>query len=160
MVAKSFTEVEGLDCLDTSTLVANLVILKRIFTCWSFHQDLQGLFLIKGDTRVYQLWKSLYRLKQAPHNLFEKFTTSLKRVGFVQSQTDNSLFTSSKNQSFIVVLIYVDDIIIICNDFTRLQTWSLIFMTCFIYKTLDLRIFSWDRSQPHTTNYCSKPTQI
>ncbi|KAK1391529.1 hypothetical protein POM88_010585 [Heracleum sosnowskyi] len=67
---------------------------------------------IDTSTLVCRLRKSLYGLKQAPRCWFTKFCTALLAYGFVQCHSDNSLFTFIKDSLFIVVLVYVDDILI------------------------------------------------
>ncbi|GKV35763.1 hypothetical protein SLEP1_g43983 [Rubroshorea leprosula] len=93
-------------------------------------------FTCKDGSVFCRLRKSLYGLKQASRNWFEKFTQSLKAAGFVQSQVDYSLFTSSKGQSFVAVLIYVDDIIITGNDTARIQALKQYLHTRFSIKDL------------------------
>ena len=43
---------------------------------------------------------------------FTKFSTALLTLGFIQSQNDYSLFTRGSGDSFAVVLVYVDDIVL------------------------------------------------
>lgn len=72
-------------------------------------------FARKREQRVCNL-KSLYRLCQASQNWHQKFTNSLLAIGFTQSHVDHSLFISFAKESFVAVLIYVDDIIVTRND--------------------------------------------
>ena len=62
--------------------------------------------------KVCQLCKSLYGLQQAPRNWFAKLSTALKDIDFKQSYADYSLFSYSKGDVALHVLVYVDDIII------------------------------------------------
>lgn len=62
---------------------------------------------------VCKLVKSIYGLCQAPRCWFFKFTTALKKYNFHQSHSDNSLFTLKVNGAFVVIFIYVNDILII-----------------------------------------------
>ncbi|GJV37167.1 ribonuclease H-like domain-containing protein [Tanacetum coccineum] len=68
-----------------------------------------------NKNKVCKLVKSLYGLKQAPRNWNEKLVTILKENDFVQSANDHSLFTKSKNNKFIALLLYVDDIVVTGN---------------------------------------------
>ena len=58
---------------------------------------------------VLRLNKSLYGLKQAGHNWFEKLRTGLEDRGFVQSKIDKCVFL----REGCIVLTYVDDCVIL-----------------------------------------------
>ncbi|GKV43433.1 hypothetical protein SLEP1_g50721 [Rubroshorea leprosula] len=159
LVAKGFTQIEGLDYHETFAPVAKLVTVRVLLALasirrWKLHQlDVNNAFL-QGDLQeevymkipqgftcrnsniVCRLRKSLYGLKQASRNWFEKFTNCLKATGFVQSLADYSLFTFTHNHSFIAVLIYVDDIIITGNDTTRINALKKYLHTKFSIKDL------------------------
>ncbi|GKA62052.1 ribonuclease H-like domain-containing protein [Tanacetum coccineum] len=68
-----------------------------------------------NNNKVCKKFKSLYSLKQAPRKWNKKLVTIIKDNGFVQSVNDHSLFTKSKDNKFIALLIYVDDIIVTRN---------------------------------------------
>ncbi|KAF7113146.1 hypothetical protein RHSIM_RhsimUnG0156100 [Rhododendron simsii] len=61
------------------------------------------------------------RSSEASRQWFAKFFTALIDDGFIQSKTDYSLFTRSRDQQFTVVLVYVDDIIVTCNNETDIR---------------------------------------
>ncbi|PNX73979.1 retrovirus-related Pol polyprotein from transposon TNT 1-94 [Trifolium pratense] len=62
--------------------------------------------------QVCKLKNSLYGLKQASRKLYEKLSTLLIHEGYSQSSSDYSLFTMKNGLVFIVILVYVDDIIV------------------------------------------------
>lgn len=64
---------------------------------------------------VCKLLKSLYGLKQAPREWFLKFCSVLLAYDFTQAFSDCSLFLFSKNDSFVAILVYVDDILVTGN---------------------------------------------
>lgn len=72
-------------------------------------------FAKEGD-RVCMLKKSLYGLKQASGNWYQKFTTALQSIGFVQSKANHSLFIYRTEKVFLTALIYIDDVILAGNN--------------------------------------------
>lgn len=119
--------------LTTVQLLLSLAIVKS----WSLLQlDIKIAFLI-GDLfeEVYmelplvcKLNKSIYDLRQASRKWFTKFTQTIQSCGFTQSKHDCSLFTIGSKDTFVALLVYVDDIIIssplqamITSEQTKLQ---------------------------------------
>ncbi|GJZ87017.1 putative RNA-directed DNA polymerase [Tanacetum coccineum] len=144
LVAKGFTQKEGVDYHDTFAQVAKLVTVRTLLVVavkrdWIIHQlDVNNAFLhgdldedvyMKipqgfskyGETRVCRLRKSLYGLKQASRNWYHKFTTFLFGLSFRHSKADHSLFIYQTASIIVVVLIYVDDIIITGNCLNKIQ---------------------------------------
>ena len=77
--------------------------------------------------RVYKLDKALYGLHQAPKAWYETLSTHLLENGFERGQIDSTLFIKWKKDDFLLVQVYVDDIIFgssdmtMCNDFERVM---------------------------------------
>jgi hypothetical protein len=107
-----------------------LVIALASINHWFLHQlDVNNAFL-HGDlhedvymtippgvttskpNQVCKLSKSLYGLKQASRKWYEKLTGLLISNGYKQATSDASLFTKKGSDSFTVLLVYVDDIIL------------------------------------------------
>ena len=87
----------------------------------SSHQWSEGPGCYSSDTSLAcHLRKSLYGLKQASRCWFAKVVAALKGYGFVQSYPDYSLFTYTKGNVQINVLVYVDNLIIFGNHFVAL----------------------------------------
>ncbi|KAA3470479.1 Retrovirus-related Pol polyprotein from transposon TNT 1-94 [Gossypium australe] len=64
-----------------------------------------------------RLRKALYGLKQAPRAWFHKLKEFLVATKFEVSKADNSLFIHHEGSQLLYVLVYVDNIIVIGNDF-------------------------------------------
>ena len=66
--------------------------------------------------KVYLLRKVLYGLKQAPHAWNSKIDNYFLRGGFVKSQSDPSLYIKTKGPHFLILYLYVDDLIYIDSN--------------------------------------------
>uniref|UniRef100_A0A2N9EIP0 Reverse transcriptase Ty1/copia-type domain-containing protein n=1 Tax=Fagus sylvatica TaxID=28930 RepID=A0A2N9EIP0_FAGSY len=159
LVAKGYTQVEGLDFHETYAPVAKLVTVRCLLAIaavkhWELHQlDVHNAFLHgdlheevfmtvppsfakPGDNRLCRLRKSLYGLKQALRQWFAKFSTALLKFGFQQSTADHSLYTMHKDSAFLAVLVYVDDLIATGNDSTLCCSLKKYLDDCFHIKDL------------------------
>ncbi|RVX07945.1 Retrovirus-related Pol polyprotein from transposon TNT 1-94 [Vitis vinifera] len=137
LVAKGFTQSYDIDYQETFAPVAKLNTVRVLLSLaanldWSLHQlDVKNAFL-NGDleeevymdipaglettsnfNKVCRLRKSLYGLKQSPRAWFERFTKVVKRYGFVQCQSDHTLFVKHFLEGKLaIIIVYVDDIIL------------------------------------------------
>lgn len=73
-------------------------------------QPPQGLEIPNG--MVCKLSKALYGLKQAFRQWYKEFSSKLVSYGFKQSKFDHCLFLKSNADHFIVLVVYVDDILV------------------------------------------------
>ncbi|CAL1401524.1 unnamed protein product [Linum trigynum] len=138
LVAKGYTQVYGIDFLDTYSPVAKINTVKTFLAVASvkhwvleqldvsndfLHGDLEEVVYMKlplglevpsgsGQKMTCRLKKSLYGLKQASRQWFAKLTSFLLKFGFSQSASDYSLFTKWTHGKITVLLVYVDDIIV------------------------------------------------
>ncbi|RVW74752.1 Retrovirus-related Pol polyprotein from transposon TNT 1-94 [Vitis vinifera] len=137
LVAKGFTQSYGIDYQETFAPVAKLNTVRVLLSLaanldWSLHQlDVKNAFL-NGDleeevymdipaglettsnfNKVCRLRKSLYGLKQSPRAWFERFTKVVKGYGFIQCQSDHTLFVKHFPEGKLaIIIVYVDNIIL------------------------------------------------
>lgn len=140
LVAKGYTQEEGIDYLETYSPVVRTATVRLVFHLatilkWDIRQlDVKNSFL-HGDLaetvymeqpagfidkahpdHVWKLHKALYGLKQSPRAWFDKFSTFLLEFGFTCSKKDPSLFIYRRDKNVIMLLLYVDDIAITGNS--------------------------------------------
>lgn len=100
-----------LDQLDVSNAFLNGDLQEEIFMVLP-----PGYIPKQGESlppnAVCKLHKSLYGLKQASRQWFMKFSQSLLSLGFQGASGDDTLFTRVTGDTYMAVLVYVDDIII------------------------------------------------
>ncbi|GKB15425.1 ribonuclease H-like domain-containing protein [Tanacetum coccineum] len=143
VVAKGFSQREGFNYLETFSPVVKMSTVRcmlNVAICngWDLFQlNINNAFLYGGlskdvymtippgfDTnksKVCKLNKSLYGLKQAPRQWNAKLTQALTEHVFVQSKFDYSLFTKNSDNVFIILLVYVDDIVVTGNNLNEIE---------------------------------------
>ena len=69
---------------------------------------------IKEDKKnlVCRLKKSLYGLKQAPRQWYNKFDSFMSNHGFTKCQVDHCCYFKKFDNNFIILLLYVDDMLV------------------------------------------------
>ncbi|KAL4346654.1 hypothetical protein GQ457_17G001420 [Hibiscus cannabinus] len=150
LVAKGFTQIEGVDYIDTFSPVAKLTSFKLLLALAAVHDwhllqlDVNNAFLngmlneevymkiplwyitnVPGDNLVCKLNKSIYGLKQASRQWFCAFSQVVLQFGFSQSPHEHSLFIKGSGDTLIALLVYVDDIILAGKDLKLLAKISL-----------------------------------
>jgi hypothetical protein len=134
LVAQGFSQVEDLDFRETFTHVAHLEAIRILLTFAAskgfklYQMDMKSDFLndviqeevfvrqptgfeiLKYPNRVYKLSKVMYGLKQASRAWYANLKTLLEQ-GYVMRSIDKTIFTLNHNTNFLLVQIYVDDII-------------------------------------------------
>src|SRR6187455_1728529 len=152
LVAKRYSQVEGLDFGETYAPVARLESIRILLAYATYHgfklhqMDVKSAFLngpIKKEVyveqppgfedseypnHVYKLSKALYGLKQAPRAWYECLRDFLITNGFKVGKADPTHFTKTLENDLFVCQIYVDDIIFgstnesTCEEFSRIMT--------------------------------------
>ncbi|BBH05359.1 transposable element gene [Prunus dulcis] len=166
LVAKGYTQTYGVDYLETFAPVAKLNTVRVLLSLAANHDwpllqfDVKNVFLY-GDLQeeiymdlppgihvtskkgvVCRLRKSLYGLKQSPRVWFGRFATSVKKFGYVQSNSDHTLFLKRRKDKLIALIIYVDDMIVTGDDQTEIQSLHKYMASEFEMKSLgDLKYF-------------------
>src|SRR6266498_3149224 len=119
LIAKGFSQVEGLDFGETFAPVARLEAIRILLAYASSHNiklyqmDVKSAFLNgyinelvyveqlpgfkdpKYPNHVYRLFKALYGLKQAPRAWYERLRDFLEEKGFKIGRVDTTLFTKT-----------------------------------------------------------------
>jgi hypothetical protein len=135
LVTQGFSQVEGLDFEKIFAHVAHLEAIRillafAVFKGFKLYQiDVKSDFLnsviqeevfvrqppgfknLKYCNRVYKLLKVLYGLKQAPRAWYARLKTFLLDHGYMMESVDKTLFTLKHDNDFLLIQIYVDDII-------------------------------------------------
>ena len=80
-------------------------------------------FPTKGKEHlVCRLKKSLYGLKQAPRQWYKKFDSFMVDLGYDKTTLDHCVFVMKFfNGEFISLLLYVDDMLIVCRDTSKID---------------------------------------
>ena len=159
LMAQGYTQTEGLDYFETFSPFSKMSTIRVILALasihgWHLHQlDVNNAFL-HGDLhkvvymkvpqgvtspkpgQVCKLLKSLYGLKQASRQWFEKLTQFLYAQGFIQATSDHTLFIKSNAFSFTALLVYVDDVILAGTSLTEFDELKLALDQTFRIKNL------------------------
>jgi hypothetical protein len=135
LVAHGYNQVEGLDFGETFAPVARLQAIRILLAFAAskgfklYQMDVKSAFLNgviqeevyvrqppcfkspKYPDRVYKFSKALYGLKQAPQAWYARLKTFLLEHGYVMGSVDKTLFTLNHGTVFLLVQIFMDDII-------------------------------------------------
>ena len=69
-------------------------------------------FVVQGhEEKVYKLKNVLHRLKQAPRAWNSKIDGFLTKISFISSPSEASLYVKKNGTDFMIVCLYVDDLI-------------------------------------------------
>jgi hypothetical protein len=151
LMAKGYSQVEGLDFGETYASVARLESIRILLAYATYHgfklyqMDVKSAFVdgpIKDEVyveqppcfedneypnHVYKHSKALYGLKQAPRAWYECLRDFVIANGFKVGKVDPTLFTKTIAKDLFVCQIYVDDIIFgstnksTCEEFSRIM---------------------------------------
>ncbi|CAI7770542.1 unnamed protein product, partial [Closterium sp. NIES-54] len=100
--------------MDITTAFLNGIILEELYM-------LQPEGLDDGSGRVCRLKKAIYGLKQAPRPWYHKLEETLLAGGFKKSECDHSLFLLQEKEQFLMLLVYVDDILLFSESAAMIE---------------------------------------
>ncbi|GJW76284.1 putative RNA-directed DNA polymerase [Tanacetum coccineum] len=159
LVAMGCAQKEGVDYEETFSPVVKMVTIRCLVNLavnqsWPIFQlDINNAFLY-GDLKetvymkppqgfypgddniVCRLKKSIYGFKQAPRQWNAKLTSVLVENGFCQSKSDYFLYIKSVGDVFLVLLVYVDDIIVTGNNAVEIDKFKVFLKGKFKIKDL------------------------
>ncbi|WVZ83837.1 hypothetical protein U9M48_030935 [Paspalum notatum var. saurae] len=140
LVAKGFVQREGIDYNETFSpvstkdsfrivmaLVANYNLelhqmdVKTAFLNGDLNENVyitqtEG-FVVEGKEHMgCRLKKSIYGLKQSSKQWYLKFDEVIKNFGFAENKVDNCIYIKVKGGKMIILVLYVDDVLLACND--------------------------------------------
>jgi Reverse transcriptase (RNA-dependent DNA polymerase) len=165
-VAKCYTQIYGVDYEETFAPVVKVNNVRTLISCavnfgWDLCQlDVKNIFLhgdIKEEVymeippgfpnerlkgKVCRLKRSLYGLKQSPRACFDRFSMTIKKLGYQQTNVDHTMFIQRKDEKICILVVYVDDIVLIGNDSVEMKRLKASLVKEFEMKDLDeLRYF-------------------
>jgi hypothetical protein len=146
LVAKGFSQIEGIDYIDTFSPVAKFCSIRALLALAAHHDleihqmDVKSAFLngdlneeiymkqppgfqVKGkESCVCKLQKSLYGLKQAGRAWNCKIDSTLLSLSFTRLESDHCIYVYHDGRVVIFIVLYVDDLMLISNSLPRLVT--------------------------------------
>jgi hypothetical protein len=162
LVAKGYSQKHGVDFDEVYAPVARLETVRLLLALaanggWEVHHmDVKSSFL-NGDLleevyvhqppgyqdpkhagMVFKLNKALYGLKQAPRAWNTKLDQELCRLGFKRSEEEHVVYRRSEGDSFLIVGVYVDDLIICGPDSDSIVNFKQQMMKLFSMSDLGL----------------------
>ncbi|KAI3762660.1 hypothetical protein L1987_53100 [Smallanthus sonchifolius] len=140
LVAKGFTQTQGIDYDETFSPVAMIKSIKILLAIAAYHDYLiwqmdvktaflnghlsEDVYMVQPDgfvdpkypSRVCKLNKSIYGLKQASRSWNLHFDQKIKEFGFVKNEDEPCVYRKASGSTISFLILYVDDILIIGNN--------------------------------------------
>lgn len=148
LVVKGYAQIFGVDFFDTFAPVARQDTIRMLLAIaaqkrWKICQlDVKSAFLngfleeeiyvekpkgflVKGHKdKVYLLKKALYGLKQAPRAWYSRIDEYLSKLGFVKSLSESTSYINGDQANFIVISLYVDDLLVTSSNVELIQQFK------------------------------------
>ena len=160
LVIKGYKQKEGLDYFDTYSPVTRISSIRMLIAIAAIHNleihrmDVKTAFL-NGDLdeeiymeqpegfivpgqekKVCRFVKSLYGLKKAPMQWHEKFDNVMMTNGFKINECDKCVYVKNTEHGFVIICLYVDDILIMGSNNEIIKTTKEMFNNKFEMKDL------------------------
>ena len=162
LVAKGFTQKEGIDYFDTYPPVARITTIRVLIALASIYkleihqmdvkiaflngeldeeiymQQPEG-FIVKGqEHKVRKLIKSLYGLKQAPKQWHEKLDKVIVSNGFRIHESDKCVYSKFTGNRGVIICLYVDDMLIFGIDNEVIESTKTFLSSSFSMKDMGI----------------------
>lgn len=148
LVAKGYVQKQGIDYEEVFAPVTRMETVRLLLALsakhgWEVHHmDVKSAFL-NGDIeeevyvlqpegfekknqehKVYKLLKALYGLKQAPRAWYARLRRCLEKLGFEKCPYEHAVYTKREGNEFLVVGVYVDDLLITGSSMRNIQKFK------------------------------------
>lgn len=87
-------------------------------------RNLKGSLWNDTKDKVYPLKKTLYGLKQVSRTWYNIIDEFLSKLGFVKSLSESILYIKGDYYNFIVIFLYVDDLLVMGNNRELIQLFE------------------------------------
>ena len=148
LVAKGYSQQPGVDFNETFAPVVRMETIRTVLALAAqlelqvFQLDVKSAFLngeleeevyvkqpqgfeVEGkEGKVYKLHKALYGLKQAPRAWNSKIDAYFLQNGFVKSPSEPSQYVKTRGANFLMVCLYVDDLIYAGTNHDMVQSFK------------------------------------
>jgi hypothetical protein len=101
--------------MDVKTTFLNGDVLENVYMAQP-----KGFAMKRKEHMRCHMNKSIYGLKQASRQWYLKFDETIRNFGFKENEEDNCIYTKFRNRKFIFLILYVDDILVVCSDVSLL----------------------------------------
>ena len=98
--------------MDVKTVFLNRSLLKDVYM-----QQPDGFVMPEHANKVCKLNRSIYGLKQASKSWNQRFDEIIKEYDFVQNEDDHCVYKKVSGSALTFIVLYVDDILLIGNEF-------------------------------------------
>ncbi|KAE8735860.1 Cytochrome P450 90B1 [Hibiscus syriacus] len=116
LVVKGFQQKEAAENLHLEQLDVKTAFLHGDLEEEIYMRQPEGFIEADKKNLVCRLKKSLYGLKQAPRQWYKKFDSFMSSSCFIRCQADHCCYIKRFDNSFIILLLYVDDMLVAGSD--------------------------------------------